>query len=203
VRFGVLAVCAVLLAACKPTVRAAGLTYDVGFRKTWGDGQAEVAGYSLTYPRYGQPRTGTAVTIFVTEPLSESLRVKADPGKEWCGNLSTQLLFDPRQIRATQQHAVDGPTDGLAEDAVLLWARVMTGRRLAAGESREVRGSRSALKWTQAKVSRSAVDSDAMGRFVVDVYEIEAGPAVRSCAAPGGPVGIVGRGEGGVVGCGS
>jgi hypothetical protein len=52
-----------------------------GFWKHWGDGQAELAGYELTMPRYGQPRTGTAVTIFVTEPFSKTLRVKADPGK--------------------------------------------------------------------------------------------------------------------------
>lgn len=52
-----------------------------GFWKQWGDGQAELAGYDLTMPRYGQPRAGAAVTIFVTEPFSKSLRVKADPGK--------------------------------------------------------------------------------------------------------------------------
>jgi hypothetical protein len=52
-----------------------------GFWKQWGDGQAEMAAYDLTMPRYGQPRAGAAVTIFVTEPFSKSLRVKADPGK--------------------------------------------------------------------------------------------------------------------------
>lgn len=52
-----------------------------GFWKQWGDGQAELAGYDLTIARYGQSRKGTAVTIFVTEPFSKSLRVKADPGK--------------------------------------------------------------------------------------------------------------------------
>ncbi len=47
----------------------------------WGDGQAELAGYRLTQPRYGQPRAGTAVLIFVTEEFSDALRVKADPGQ--------------------------------------------------------------------------------------------------------------------------
>jgi hypothetical protein len=47
----------------------------------WGDGQAELAGYSLRTMRYGQPREGTAVTIFVTEPFSNEARVKADAGK--------------------------------------------------------------------------------------------------------------------------
>lgn len=55
--------------------------YDSAFWKIWGDGQAELAGYDLTFPRYNVPRMGTAVTIFVTESFSNSLRVKADPGK--------------------------------------------------------------------------------------------------------------------------
>jgi hypothetical protein len=52
-----------------------------GFWKQWGDGQAELAAYDLTIPRYSQPRRGVAVTIFVAEPFSKSARVKADPGK--------------------------------------------------------------------------------------------------------------------------
>jgi hypothetical protein len=48
----------------------------------WHDGKAEVASYDLTQPRYGEPRKGTAVMIFVTEPFSDSLRVKADPGHD-------------------------------------------------------------------------------------------------------------------------
>lgn len=58
-----------------------GVTIDAAFWKTWGDGQAELAGYDLTYPRYGQLRKGVAVTIFVTETFSNQLRVKADEGK--------------------------------------------------------------------------------------------------------------------------
>jgi hypothetical protein len=51
------------------------------FWKHWGDGRAELDGYRLTQPRYGAPRAGTAVYIYVTENFSDSLRVKADPGK--------------------------------------------------------------------------------------------------------------------------
>ena len=51
------------------------------FWKFWGDGKAELDGYALTMPRYGQLRQGTAVAIFVTEDFSDALRVKADPGK--------------------------------------------------------------------------------------------------------------------------
>jgi hypothetical protein len=47
----------------------------------WGDGRAELNGYRLTQPRYGAARPGTAVLIYVTEDFSDSLRVKADPGR--------------------------------------------------------------------------------------------------------------------------
>ena len=51
------------------------------FWKHWGDGQAEVNGYRLTQPRYGEQRAGTAVLVYVTEDFSDRLRVKADPGR--------------------------------------------------------------------------------------------------------------------------
>jgi hypothetical protein len=51
------------------------------FWKRWGDGKAELAGYDLTFPRYGELRHGVAVAVFVTETFSNSLRVKSDPGK--------------------------------------------------------------------------------------------------------------------------
>lgn len=47
----------------------------------WGDGKAELNGYALTQPRYGEPRPGRAVLVYVTEDFSDTLRVKADPGK--------------------------------------------------------------------------------------------------------------------------
>ena len=50
------------------------------FWSHWGDGRAELASYDLSFERYGQERSGTAVAIFVTETFSHSLRVKADPG---------------------------------------------------------------------------------------------------------------------------
>lgn len=51
------------------------------FWKRWGDGQAEIATYDLTFPRYGEPRTGVAIAIFVTETFSDEARVKADPDR--------------------------------------------------------------------------------------------------------------------------
>ena len=62
-------------------VEAPAAAMDAGFWSLWSDGQAELSAYDLVYPRYGAPRKGTAVTIFVTEPFSRSARVKADPGK--------------------------------------------------------------------------------------------------------------------------
>jgi hypothetical protein len=60
--------------------------FDAEFWATWGDGEAELNGYDLTFPRYNQLRKGVAVAIFVTEPFSNSLRVKADPGKHAPGD---------------------------------------------------------------------------------------------------------------------
>ena len=48
------------------------------FESHWQDGRAELDGYRYTVTRYGQPRRGTAVTVFVTEPFSEAKRVKVD-----------------------------------------------------------------------------------------------------------------------------
>ena len=48
------------------------------FSPHWHDGKAELDGYRLKVSRYGEQREGTAVMIFVTEPFSESKRVKVD-----------------------------------------------------------------------------------------------------------------------------
>src|SRR5437879_1004520 len=63
------------------TLPLAGAARAEDFWKWWGDGKAELDGYALTQPRYGEPREGTAVLVFVTEDFSDSARVKADPGK--------------------------------------------------------------------------------------------------------------------------
>jgi hypothetical protein len=72
---------AAALPARKLAAQPPGPPYDQRFWATWGDGQAELCGYDLRYPRYGKLRRGSAVAIFVTEMFSNSLRVKADPGK--------------------------------------------------------------------------------------------------------------------------
>ena len=57
------------------------LAFGGEFWKHWGDGKGELSGYDLTTPRYGQLRKGIAITVFVTETFSNSLRVKSDPGR--------------------------------------------------------------------------------------------------------------------------
>src|SRR5688572_23182791 len=51
------------------------------FWSHWGDGKAELSGYALRVSRYGQPRDGRLVLIYVTEDFSDSARVKAEPGR--------------------------------------------------------------------------------------------------------------------------
>src|SRR6476469_9637897 len=64
-----------------PSNAPGGLEFGDEFWKHWGDGKGELAGYDLTIPRYGQIRKGVAITVFVTETFSNSLRVKSDPGR--------------------------------------------------------------------------------------------------------------------------
>jgi len=52
------------------------------FESHWQDGRAELDGYRYTVTRYGQPRRGTAVMVFVTEPFSEAKHVKVDDPKK-------------------------------------------------------------------------------------------------------------------------
>lgn len=68
-----LALLAFPLAAQSPA-----LEFGDAFWSHWGDGKAELAGYDLAFPRYGEIRNGTAVLIFVTEPFTVAPRVKAD-----------------------------------------------------------------------------------------------------------------------------
>ncbi len=64
---------ALVTACCLSTVVRAD-----DFWTYWGDGKAELDGYELTQPRYGHPRKGKAVMIFVTEEHSPKERVKIE-----------------------------------------------------------------------------------------------------------------------------
>ena len=61
------------------------------FETHWRDGKAEISGYRLTVSRYGAPRSGQAVLIYVTEPFSESKRVKLDDPARQPGD-ATEVL---------------------------------------------------------------------------------------------------------------
>jgi hypothetical protein len=203
--------------------------YGTEFWSRWGDGRAELAGYELTYSRYGESRRGTAVTILVTEPFSESRRVKhelpdgqdsevfqalklnliqdfptgiydynlmtstfvalepragrpagttakvAFSSQEWCGQVYSQAWFGRDGLLLEAHSYFDGegdveerldyPADGVAEDALPLWARGLAAPALSAGERREVRLLRSLElsrldhlepAWERASLERSA-----------------------------------------------
>jgi hypothetical protein len=61
--------------ACTPALAA---NTETDFSAHWHDGRAELNGYRLEIARYGEQRAGEAVLVYVTEPFSESARVKLD-----------------------------------------------------------------------------------------------------------------------------
>jgi hypothetical protein len=61
--------------AAAPTARAAEDPESGGY---WHDGKAEIDGYRIVVDRYGHPRVGRGVAIYVTEPFSASKHVKLD-----------------------------------------------------------------------------------------------------------------------------
>jgi hypothetical protein len=90
-----LLVCSSGAARVPETPVAASPTYGSPFWDHWGDGLAELAGYDLTLARYGAPRQGSAVTIFVTESFTNGERVKADgPGPDVFPVLKLNLVKD-------------------------------------------------------------------------------------------------------------
>ena len=48
------------------------------FKDYWYAGNAEISSYELTQNRYGEPRNGKSVLVYVTEPFRPSKQVKAD-----------------------------------------------------------------------------------------------------------------------------
>lgn len=79
----VLAACATPQPDASAPVRTAALQTPSGptsddFGEYWYTGLAELGSYDLVQSRYGEPRAGTAVLIFVTEDFSRSKQVKTD-----------------------------------------------------------------------------------------------------------------------------
>ena len=48
------------------------------FYAHWGDGRAEISSYQVIQPRYGEPREGYAVLIFVTEEINRKTFIKVE-----------------------------------------------------------------------------------------------------------------------------
>lgn len=69
-------------ASCALLLAAAAAATPAEFDKHWNDGKAELDGYRLVQPRYGQARDGWAAMVWVTEPFRADKQVKADPPYE-------------------------------------------------------------------------------------------------------------------------
>jgi hypothetical protein len=66
----------IFLASCSGPQRKE-IDFDA-WGKYWFQGKAEISSFDLTQYRYGEPRTGEAVLIFVTEEFSRKNHVKLD-----------------------------------------------------------------------------------------------------------------------------
>jgi hypothetical protein len=65
--------------SCQGQDSKAQKTYErENFKQYWYAGKAEINTYQLTQSRYGEPRQGKAILIFVTEDFSKSKQVKLD-----------------------------------------------------------------------------------------------------------------------------
>ena len=74
--FSILLIATLILSSCSKPQRQ-----DIDFERWgryWFQGEAEISSFDLTQYRYGQPRTGEAVLIFVTEDFSRKNQVKLD-----------------------------------------------------------------------------------------------------------------------------
>src|SRR5262245_50024008 len=67
---------------------------DAAFEAHWRDGKAELNGYRYTVHRYGHPREGRAVAIYVTEPFSRSRHVKLDDPAKTPGDVLDVLKLN-------------------------------------------------------------------------------------------------------------
>jgi hypothetical protein len=64
------------------------------FESHWQDGKAELDGYRYSIARYGEPRKGTAVMVYVTEPFSTTKMVKVDDPKKSPGDVFEALKLN-------------------------------------------------------------------------------------------------------------
>jgi hypothetical protein len=164
--------------ACQGSSRVYALpSFGDSFWRLWGDGKAELSGYELTIPRYGELRQGVAVTVFVTETFSRDLRVKADPGMH-----SASDEFPVMKLNLVQ----DFPT-GIYDYNVMTSAFVALSPvgGLPAGAPAKV--SFSAQEWCGHAYSQALFDTD---RIRYQIHSYFDGEADRSGELTG-PAGIL------------
>ncbi|MFQ5458020.1 MAG: hypothetical protein ACE5FC_06165 [Myxococcota bacterium] len=114
--------------------------------------------------------------------------------QEWCGHAWTQFLFDAAGVRYTGHSYFDGeaddavtldyPGDGIAEDALLLWARGWAAPLVPPGDKREVslltsarlsRFGHTKPKWERAVLAHSAKAREVVvpaGTFQTDLFTV-------------------------------
>jgi len=92
------------------------------FWKVWGDGKAELSGYAVTTSRYGAPRDGRIVLIYVTEPMDRRNWIKDDAGdvppedRVNVLKLNQVLKFQTGIYPYSVMTSVFAPVDGLSSE---------------------------------------------------------------------------------------
>jgi hypothetical protein len=97
ISFGFLLLVLIFLASCSRPQRK-----EIDFEawgKYWFQGKAEISSFDLTQYRYGEPRTGEAVLIFVTEEFSRKNHVKLEqPDKTGSDKISVIKMNQTRDF---------------------------------------------------------------------------------------------------------
>lgn len=101
---------------------------SAGFRAAWFDGTAELSGYRVTVPRYGELRTGELVLTYVTEPMNRTTRIKDDDAGQEARvdvlKLNANLTFLAGVYPYSVMTSVFSPIDDWGEDAAPRFAPV-------------------------------------------------------------------------------
>lgn len=139
------------------------------FESHWRDGKAELDGYRLVISRYGEDRKGTAVMIFVTEPFSESKRVKEE-----------KLPSDPKDtIDVLKLNLVRDFQTGIYDYNTMVSVFVRT------ATMEPVKVSFSSAEWCGHVYSEMIVDPKQIRGSVASYFEDESGPIALDRPAGG------------------
>jgi len=93
---------------------------SAAFNKHWRDGRAELSGYSVSTLRYGKPRLGHVVLVYVAEPMNSQTWIKDDdaPGDRRVEvlKLNHTLNFRTGIYPYSVMTSVFAPLDGLGRE---------------------------------------------------------------------------------------